>query len=100
MSKNVLLSIALASVVAAAPAGAIDLTGSWEGSYACSRFNNGVADKLKVKPSLLEIVQTDATLTASIDGVQAYNGATIDLTADPTKRGEAILNTCGIGRGR
>ena len=47
--------------------------------------------------SVLRIVQTGATLSASIDDGSGgtYNGATVDSTAKPTEQGETVLNACG-----
>src|SRR5262249_1760406 len=67
---------------------------SWEGSYSCDAFN-GTAAKNKVKPSVLLIAQEGATFIASLDNIDTYSGATIDDTADTTKKGEAVLDHCG-----
>jgi hypothetical protein len=94
MRKNALLGLALASLCAAAPAGAIDLTGSWTGSVTCKRFTmNGESVTQKTKPATLSIVQAGALFDAAIDGLE-YRGRTIDLATDGLKRGEAVLVSC------
>ena len=96
MPNQALCGIALAALVAAAPAAAVDLTGTWEGSYTCKRF--GVIEQEtvteKTKDATLRILQTGATLAAEIDGGLVYRGATIDAAADGARRGEAALVSC------
>jgi hypothetical protein len=79
--KTVLLAIPLAALAAPLSARAIDLTGTWNGSYACRQWD-GAAGKIKIAESVLRIVQTGATLSASIDDGSGgtYNGATVDST--------------------
>ena len=92
--NKLMLTIVFASL-AATSARAIDLTGTWNGSYSCAGFD-GEATKDKVKDSVLLVVQTGATLSAIIDNGNGgtYRGATIDATAKPTEQGEAVLNGC------
>ena len=92
MSRSARLAIAL--VLLAAPAGAVDLSGTWNGSYTCTG-SNGEVVKVKQKESVLLIAQTDATFSASIDGT-AYNGAVLNLDADATKKGDAVMNSCTL----
>ena len=80
-----------------ASAGAVDLTGTWNGKYSCQDFD-GDYDKFKSNESVLRIVQTGTTLVASIDGGAAsYDGAVIDSTAKPAQEGEAVMNLCLTG---
>jgi hypothetical protein len=91
--KKTILAIAIAAL-AAASAGAIDLTGTWNGKYSCQDFDGDYA-KFKSSESVLRIVQTGTTLVASIDGgAGTYDGAVIDSTAKPAQEGEAVLNLC------
>ena len=94
MPKNALLAIALASIVAAAPAGAIDLTGTWTGSVTCKLFGlDGESSTEKFKDSALVIAQTGETFDAELD-LLALRGATIDAAADGARRGQAVLLAC------
>jgi hypothetical protein len=94
MRKQALLGIALASLVAAAPAGAIDLTGTWEGSFTCKRFGiDGESSTEKTKDGVLMILQAGGTFDARIEGIE-YRGATIDAADDGARRGEAVLVAC------
>ena len=92
--KMTLLAFA-AAVTAATSAQAIDLTGTWNGSYSCVNFD-GATTKNKTKDSVLLIVQTGTTLSAIIDDGSGgtYRGATIDATAKPTEQGETVFNFC------
>jgi putative lipoic acid-binding regulatory protein len=94
MSK-LFLAIAVAALSVATSARAIDLTGTWNGSYSCTGFD-GEPTKNKVKDSVLLVVQTGATLSAIIDNGSGgtYRGATIDATAKPTEQGETVWNAC------
>jgi hypothetical protein len=94
MSKT-LLGIALATLVAAAPAGAVNLTGTWGGSLTCKRFGiDGESVTEKTKDLVLRIVQVGATFDAQIESQATYRGAAIDAAADGARRGEAVLVTC------
>lgn len=94
MRKAALLGIALASLAAAAPAAAIDLSGTWEGSVTCKRFSiAGETSTEKTKPSTLRILQAGAAFDAEIDAM-AYYGAAIDAASDGARRGEAVLVSC------
>jgi hypothetical protein len=96
MSKHALLAIAFASLVAASPAAAIDLSGTWEGSFTCKRF--GVVEQEtvteKTKDSVLRILQAGEAFDAEIDGTATYRGKTIDAATDGARRGEAVLVSC------
>jgi hypothetical protein len=86
---------AVAALAFTASAHAIDLTGTWNGSYSCTSFD-GEATKTKAPDSVLLIFQTGGTLSAIIDAGAGgtYRGATIDATAKPTEQGEAVFNFC------
>jgi hypothetical protein len=86
---------AVAALAFTTSAHAVDLTGTWNGSYSCTNFD-GTATKTKTKDSVLLIVQTGPTLSAIIDAGAGgtYRGATIDATAKPTEQGEAVFNFC------
>lgn len=92
--KKALLAVAVA-LACATSAHAVDLTGTWNGSYSCVNFD-GTTTKNKTKDSVLLIVQTGGTLSAIIDDGAGgtYRGATIDATAKPGEQGEAVFNFC------
>ena len=87
--------ITVAAFAAVTSAHAVDLTGTWNGSYSCTSFD-GTTTKNKTKDSVLLIVQTGATLAAIIDDGSGgtYRGAAIDATAKPAEQGEAVFNFC------
>jgi hypothetical protein len=94
MSKKILLGIALTSLAAAAPARAIDLTGTWAGSVTCKRFGiDGESSTEKTKDSELVIAQAGETFDAELD-LLTFRGATIDAAADGARRGQAVLVSC------
>jgi len=93
---NFAARLAIALALVAAPAGAIDLTGTWEGTFSCKSFDGTAAPQnFKNKDSVMLIAQTDATFIAQLDEVDHYNGAVIDDASDTTARGEAVMNHCG-----
>ena len=89
------LAVAAAPLGLAAPASAVDLTGTWEGSYTCQGFD-GVNFKTGNKNSVLLIFQDGITFSADLDaGDFVYNGVAIDDDADPQGKGNLIMNQCG-----
>jgi hypothetical protein len=87
-----LFCIALATV-AVAPAQAVNLTGTWEGTVTCQVFD-GAYSKTKNANSTLIIAQEGATFDARLGDDLNFNGAGIDSTAKPTLQGEAAMNAC------
>jgi hypothetical protein len=98
MSTRLALAAALAglSLSFASGARALDLTGSWEGSWSCQRYD-GTTSKTNNKDSTLTIFQANAMVTfnALLDGEIVYNGTLIPDTGDGLKLGAAVLAQCG-----
>jgi hypothetical protein len=92
MRKN-LLALALAAAATASPAGAVDVTGTWEGSVTCSVFDGAYA-KTKTSPSTLLIVQEGNLFIARLDDALTYNGGVIDSGDKPLLQGEGAMNLC------
>jgi hypothetical protein len=91
----ILLTFAAAPLGLASAASAIDLTGTWQGSYTCQGFD-GVNFKAGNKASVLLINQTDTHFSADLDGGDyIYNGVAIDDDADPQGKGNLVMNQCG-----
>jgi hypothetical protein len=89
------LSAVLASASLASSARAVDLTGTWEGSYTCQGFD-GASFKAGNKTSTLLIFQEGTTFSANLDGDDyLYNGAVINDTGKPDALGEMVMNQCG-----
>jgi hypothetical protein len=85
----------LASFGLASAAGAIDLTGTWEGSYTCQGFD-GINFKTGNKTSVLLISQEGTQFSADLDGGDyIYNGVAIDDEKDPQGKGNLVMNQCG-----
>jgi sucrose-6-phosphate hydrolase SacC (GH32 family) len=86
---------ALASASLASSAGAVDLTGTWEGSYTCQGFD-GASFKAGNKTSTLLIFQNGTTFVANLDqGKDVYTGAVINDSSKPEALGEMVMNQCG-----
>ena len=89
------LPLALAAACLAQPAGAFDLTGTWEGKQTC-KGSDGAKFSF-VFPTTLRITQTDTTFAMEVvsdSGSDFYNGIGIDSTAKP-QNGEAYFVHCG-----
>lgn len=90
-----LFGAALALSVSATHAGAVDLTGTWEGQAKCSGFFAGA----KVKdtfPGSVKITQTGSDLNIDFGGF-LYNGGMIDDSAKPNEKGQGAFIFCGAG---
>jgi hypothetical protein len=88
------LTIALGAVIAPA-VHAGDLTGHWIGKWSCKSFD-GTKFKEGIKPSLLNVTQSGATMGVSIDNF-GYNGVVIADDKKPDQKGEAVLISCPTG---
>jgi hypothetical protein len=94
MTKSFLRIAAFAAVLFPVGASAVNLTGTWVGSYTCTGYN-GSTFKVRNPDSTLLILHEKASLSASLDGGEyLYNGAVIDDDFDPTARGELVINQC------
>jgi hypothetical protein len=90
MRRGTLIALLLTELAGlAAPAGALDPSGRWEGSWSCSGWN-GVKVKSSLKGGSV-IAATDVYMTR--DGVPYVAQAIADVR-DPDRRGEVILIGC------
>ena len=83
----------LAAAFVAVPAGAIDLTGTWEGTFNCSEFD-GVKHKFSQKGEVLLITQVGTVLNIEWDGVGPIEGIAIDDVNKPDEKGAATIVDC------
>jgi hypothetical protein len=77
------VAVAATALAAAVPAAAFDLTGHWEGKYACKTFNAGFKDGFSSRTSEIEITQVGTSVILRVDGVDTYRGLGIDGAAKP-----------------
>ena len=85
----------LASASLASSSLAVDLDGTWEGSYKCQGFD-GASFPAGNRTSTLLIAQEGTTFSASLDGGEyIYNGAVINDLGKPDELGEMVMNQCG-----
>jgi hypothetical protein len=83
-------------VMGAAPVGAFDLTGSWQGSWKCTTFDTGTKGKGGNTESTLAVTSLgNNTFRARIDGGIAYRGIEIPDAAKPEKGELAIVHCAG-----
>ena len=81
-----------AAALVAVPAGAIDLTGTWEGSFNCSEFD-GVKFKFTEKNEILLITHVGNALNIDWDG-KPIAGIAINDASKPDEKGAAALVDC------
>ena len=89
------LLTAVGIVVAGTSVHAFDLTGTWEGTYACKGSVNGEKDKY-VDPMVANITQVGTAVGANVllDGSPyKYNGIAVANAAKPDK-GDAMFVLC------
>lgn len=88
---NTLLGV----VLAVSPVSALDLTGTWDGSWSCAGFD-GAKYSTKGETSVLAISDLGGGVArASIDGYYFYNVAVVPDAKNPAEHGVAALNECG-----
>ena len=87
-----LISLIAAAAFAAVPAGAIDLTGTWVGTFNCSEFD-GEKHKFSQKGEVLLITQVGDMLNIDWDG-DPLAGIAIDDVSKPDQKGAAALVDC------
>lgn len=80
-----------ALALAASPAAALDLTGTWLGKYACTEYQ-GETTKFTVTDDEMRITQTGDTF--AVDSQNAFSGVSIPDLRRPDTRGEAKLANC------
>jgi hypothetical protein len=85
-------TLLLAAALLAVPAGAIDLTGTWEGTFNCTEFD-GEKDKFSQKGEILLITQVGNVLNIDWSG-SPIAGITIDDVKKPDEKGAAALVDC------
>lgn len=98
MRAVVLTASIFGLLLGAAPAFAgagVGLTGTWEGGYSCKTEDADGKGSMKVKPSVLTIVQlvTGGPLIVAIDGIP-YSGTVTPSAAD-TNEGAGAWTACG-----
>jgi hypothetical protein len=84
--------------LAALPAAAGDLAGTWTGSFTCRVEDADGRSSLRQRPSTLLISQPGgpgtSPLRLTIDGV-FYTGSIVPAASDPTERGVGAFVACG-----
>ncbi len=95
--------VVLVLVVAARPARAIDLNGTWQGTDKCKGFAGGTALPYPKYPATVEIVQTDTVAASAAITVREtysvgsnnvcllFNGVVTQDSIDPTKGAIALV---------
>ena len=86
------LILLLAAAFVAVPAGAIDLTGTWVGTFNCSEFD-GEKNKFSQKGEVLLITQVGNVLNIDWDG-SPIAGIAINDVKKPDEKGAAALVDC------
>jgi len=89
-----LISLIVAATFAAVPAGAIDLTGTWEGSFSCSEVDSGVKFKFTLKGEVLFITQVGSALNVQNLGFADIAGVAIDDASKPNEKGAVAMIDC------
>jgi hypothetical protein len=93
-----LLTAALVPLVlcaGASPAGAFDLTGTWQGRWTCKGFDGEPFAIVNLDSSMV-VTQVGGVVTVDIDvGSLVYNGEAIDDALKPAEKGEVVLLQCG-----
>ena len=93
------LPLAIGCALAAGPAAALDLTGTWVGKFTCSEFD-GAAQRFAETGEALRITQTGNDVNVewvgvSAAGVATFTGTAIPDAKAPDTKGEAALLDCG-----
>jgi hypothetical protein len=86
------ISLIIAAAFAAVPAGAIDLTGTWVGTFNCAEFD-GEKHKFSQKGEILLITQVGNALNIDWGG-NPIAGIAIDDIKKPDDKGAAALVDC------
>ena len=86
------ISLLAAAALLAAPAGAIDLTGTWVGGTKCSVYN-GERNKFSSKGQILLITQVGNVLNIDWDG-DPMAGIAINDLSKPDAKGAAAFVSC------
>jgi hypothetical protein len=79
--------------LAAQPAVALDLTGTWEGKFKCSVFD-GATEKFTQPGEILRITQQGDDLNVEWAGVADLTGLAIADVKSPDTKGAAALADC------
>lgn len=82
----------LAAAFVAVPAGAIDLTGTWQGNFNCTEFD-GVKFKFSEKGQVLLITQVGSALNVAW-GTNPLAGIAIADAKKPDEKGAAAIVDC------
>lgn len=89
--RRLALCVVTLAGIAAPPAGALDLTGTWVGKYSCTEYD-GTRSKFKVKDDEMRISQQGDAF--AVDSENAFRGIAIPSARKPDTRGEAKLVRC------
>jgi hypothetical protein len=90
MRFTILLAVA---VLLGAPAGAIDLTGTWVGDFKCTEFD-GVKTKQPDPGQTLQITQTGNALNVEWGGASSFEGFAVADAKKPDNKGMAAIIDC------
>jgi hypothetical protein len=83
-----------AALLVAIPAGAVDLTGTWIGSFSCTRFVDGIKEKFTTKNEVLLISQSGSQLNVEWVGFADQEGIAINDARNPDEKGAVALIDC------
>lgn len=81
----------------AAPAAALDLTGTWVGKFTCSVFD-GVSERFPEPAQTLQISQANGDVRVLWVGVSTLTGVAIADAGAPETKGEVALADCATAR--
>jgi len=83
--------LALHALGAAAPAAALDITGTWLGKYTCTEYD-GTVTKFTVKGDVMAITQTGDVF--AVDSLSQFSGVSIADAKKPLSKGEVKISNC------
>lgn len=86
-------SLSLVIMFISAPAGALDLTGTWVGKFNCSNFD-GFKFKTVDRQQVLKISQFGQKVFVAWDLVANFTGFVVDDLRKPNSRGQVALADC------
>lgn len=89
-TKSIRYALA-ALALAASPAAALDLTGTWVGKFTCTEYD-GETSKFTVTDDEMRITQTGDSF--AVDSLNEFSGASIPDARSPDRKGEAKMAKC------